>query len=314
MYSAALAGSPSEDEAVAGAAATVLTYLFPDELARIDSLVAGAGGRSTPGFGLGQSIGRETVARAEGDGSHVTWVGTAPVGAGFWIPTPPAFVPTPLEPLAGTWRTWNIPTGSDFRPGPPPAFGSPQFLAELEEVYTVSRSLSPEQRRIAEYWADGAGTVTPPGHWNVIALELLRAASFGTSSSAEVLAALNTAQADAFIAAWDAKYAYWSLRPVSAIRLLIDPAWAAHIATPPFPSYVSGHSTTSGAASTVLGTYFPGRTDDLDAMAEKAAVSRLYGGIHFSSDNEAGLTLGRRVGAVAVAAYRSDRRGRNGAR
>jgi membrane-associated phospholipid phosphatase len=81
------------------------------------------------------------------------------------------------------------------------------------------------------------------------------------------------------------------------------PPWLSYIATPPFPGYVSGHSTTSGAASPVLAACFPSRAGELDAMAEEAAVSRLYAGIHFLSDNEAGLELGRRVGSVAVRAY-----------
>jgi membrane-associated phospholipid phosphatase len=118
-----------------------------------------------------------------------------------------------------------------------------------------------------------------------------------------LFAALNTAQADAFIACWDAKFAYWSLRPVTAIRQLVDPSWTSYITTPPFPSYVSGHSTTSAAAATVLSAVFPGNADELAAMAEEAAASRLYGGIHFRSDNEVGLEMGRRVGATAVRAY-----------
>jgi membrane-associated phospholipid phosphatase len=90
---------------------------------------------------------------------------------------------------------------------------------------------------------------------------------------------------------------------VTAIRRLIDPSWLSYIVTPPFPSYVSGHSTTFGAASTVLGAFFPERAEALDGMAEEAALSRLYGGIHFRSDNEAGLELGRRLGAVALHTY-----------
>lgn len=173
----------------------------------------------------------------------------------------------------------------------------------MNEVYAVSRSLTDEQKRIADFWADGAGTVTPPGHWNRIALDLLAGAGWSTLRSARLLSALNTAQADAFIACWDAKYAYWSLRPVTAIRRLIDPNWLPYLVTPPFPSYVSGHSTTSAAASTVLGAFFPDRAAELRALAEQAAIARLYAGIHYRSDNEAGLALGRRVGAVAVRAY-----------
>jgi hypothetical protein len=303
MYLAALAGGWARDDAVAGAASTVLAYFFPDEAARIDALVGELADRNSLAFQGGSLIGRLLIVRAENDGADAVWTGTPPQGPGFWVPTPPAFQYPPLEPLAGTWRTWNLETGSQFRPGPPPAYGSAAFLAEMNEVYTVSQTLTDEQKRIADYWADGAGTATPPGHWNLIAIDLVRAAGWSTLRSAWLFAALNTAQADAFIACWDAKYAYWSIRPVTAIRRLIDPNWLSYIITPPFPSYVSGHSTTSGAASTVLASFFPARAQELAAMAEEAAVSRLYGGIHYRSDNEVGLVLGRRIGEVAVRAY-----------
>jgi len=210
----------------------------------------------------------------------------------------------PLEPLAGRWLPWNLSDGAQFRPPPPPAYGSAEFVAETREVWSVSQRLTAEQTRIAAYWADGAGTVTPPGHWNQIAIGLLPRSGRSTVTDTRMFAALNSAQADAFIACWDAKYAYWSLRPVTAIQRLIDPTWLPHIVTPPFPSYPSGHATTSGAAATVLGSFFPGTADELDAMAEEAAVSRLYGGIHFRSDSDAGLILGRAVGAAALHVYR----------
>jgi membrane-associated phospholipid phosphatase len=95
----------------------------------------------------------------------------------------------------------------------------------------------------------------------------------------------------------------WSLRPITAIRRLIDPSWSSYIVTPPFPSYTSGHSTTSGAASTVLAAFCPAKAAELAAIAEEAALSRLYGGIHFRSDKEVGLAVGRRVGGVALRAY-----------
>jgi hypothetical protein len=191
--------------------------------------------RSGPGASSGErsSHGRKTTAPTRSGREP------PPVGPGFWVPTPPAYIYPPLEPLAGTWRTWNLDTGSQFRPGPPPAYGSAQFLAEMNEVYSVSLTLTAEQKRIADLWADGAGTVTPPGHWNVIALDLVRGAGWLTLRTARLFAALNTAQADAFISCWDTKYAYWSLRPVTAIRRLIDPAWSSYIVTPPFPAYTS---------------------------------------------------------------------------
>ena len=308
MYLAALAGGPDRDDAVAGAASTVLLYLYPDEVERINALAEELADVHSRAFGLGRLIGHVLIARARSDGSDAVWTGSPPVGPGFWIPTPPGFVNPPLEPLAGTWRTWNLSDGSQFRPGPPPAYGSPRFLAEMNEVYAVSQTLTAEQRRIADNWADGPGTATPAGHWNLIALDLVRAANWSTVRSSRLFSALNTAQADAFIACWDAKYTYWTLRPVTAIRRLVpDPDWLSYIVTPPFPSYVSGHSTTSGTASTVLAAFFPDQAGELNAMAEQAAVSRLYGGIHFSSDNETGLELGRRVGAAAVRAYNVQR-------
>ena len=241
------------------------------------------------------------VERAETDGSDAVWTGTLPTFLGAWEPTPPAFVQVPLEPLAGTWRPWNLRSGSQFRPPPPPRPGSALFTSEMREVYDVSRSLTDRQKAIAAYWADGTGTVTPAGHWNLIALELVRAHPLDLVATARLFATLNTAQADAFIACWDAKYAYWSIRPVTAIRRELDPTWLPYLATPPFPSYVSGHATTSAAAAEVLGSFFPIDAARLRAWAAEAAMSRLYGGIHFRIDNEAGAELGRKVGAAALA-------------
>src|ERR671923_1311064 len=207
-------------------------------------------------------------------------------------PTLPGFLP-PLLPRWGGVRPWNIRDPVALRPPPPPRPGGPAFEAELREVYDVSRTLTPEQRAIALFWADGPGTFTPPGHWDAIALELVRAHALDTAAAARVFAVLNTAQADAFICVWDTKYAYWSLRPITAIRREIDPDWTPLITTPPFPSYVSGHSGTSGAAATVLSAFFPDQAARLNAWAHEAALSRLYGGIHFRTDNEVGLALGR---------------------
>jgi membrane-associated phospholipid phosphatase len=304
MYLAALAGGKAPDDAVAGAASTVLAYFYPDEAARSEALADQLADVDSKAFAGGRLIGRLLIARAESDGADATWTGTPPEGGGYWVPTPPGFIYPPLEPLAGAWRTWNLRDGSQFRPAPPPTYGSSRFLAEAQEVYAVSKTLTAEQKRIADYWADGAGTVTPPGHWNRIALDLVAATNWPTLRASRLFSALNTAQADAFIACWDAKYAYWAMRPVTAIRRLIDSTWLPYIVTPPFPAYVSGHSTTSAAASTVLAAFFPVRANELNAMAEEAAVSRLYAGIHFRSDNAAGLELGFRVGALALEAYR----------
>jgi hypothetical protein len=303
MYLAALSGSQGREDAVAGAASTVLLHFYPDVASGIDALAEDLADPESAAFARGRLAGRLLVARSQTDGSDGVWTGSPPTGPGYWVPTPPAYIYPPLEPLAGTWRTWNLREGSQFRPGPPPAHESRQFRRELLEVYAVSQGLSAEQKRIADFWADGPQTVTPPGHWNQIALDMLEPAGWSTLEESRLFSALNTAQADAFIACWDAKYTYWSLRPVTAVRRLFDRGWLSYITTPPFPAYVSGHSATSGAAATVLGAFFPDQARALDAMAEEAAISRLYGGIHFRSDNDAGLDLGRLVGGVATRAY-----------
>jgi hypothetical protein len=300
MLDASRVARSQRNATVAGAAATVLAYLFPDRAGAFDELAARE--RPRTAVTLGRVIGARVVARAQNDGSDAVWQGSVPVRPGLWVPTPPAFAP-PLEPLVGTWRTWNLRSGGQFRPGSPTAFGTADYAVEIREVYDVSRVLTDEHKRIADFWADGPGTVTPPGHWDRIALDLIRSHRLGATAAAQVLAALNTAQADAFIACWDAKFTYWSERPVTAIRRELDPGWLSYVPTPPFPAYVSGHSTTSGAASEVLAAYFPRAARRLRAWAQEAAVSRLYGGIHFRSDNEAGLVLGRKVARAAIARY-----------
>jgi membrane-associated phospholipid phosphatase len=105
---------------------------------------------------------------------------------------------------------------------------------------------------------------------------------------------------DAFIACWHAKFKWWTERPVTVIREKLDADFMPHVITPAFPSYVSGHSAASGAGAEVLAAYFPSHAKELRRMALEASMSRLYGGIHYRSDNEEGLALGRRVGARAV--------------
>ena len=171
------------------------------------------------------------------------------------------------------------------------------------------------------FWADGAGTETPPGHWNSIAQIIADVRGNTLEQNARLFALLNIAMADAAICAWDAKYTFHFWRPVTAINFA-EPGlnWTSFIMTPPFPDYVSGHSTFSGAAATVLELFYG--TEELpftigsdflpgvyrsfatpsDAAAE-AAESRLYGGIHFRSANEDGLLAGIAIGQWTGARY-----------
>jgi hypothetical protein len=303
--------SPLPTTAVAaGAAAVVLRELLPNRAAELDRLeqeavrsrlVAGAADPSDvrAGLTLGRAVGGLALRRARNDRSDTQGAVVPPPGDATWIPTPPAFAP-PLEPFAGSWRPWNLRRGDQLRPPPPPPYLGKVHSAAIQEVYDVAATISDRQREIALFWNDGPGSETPPGHWNRIALELVERARLSPRQAAFALAVLNTTQADAFIACWDAKYTYWTKRPLTLIRELLDPGYLSLISTPPFPAYPSGHSTTSGAAATVLGALFPDRARELAAMADEAAISRLYGGIHYRYDNDAGLALGRRIAAAAL--------------
>lgn len=160
---------------------------------------------------------------------------------------------------------------------------------------------TPEQLRIAEFWADGSGTATPPGHWNQIASDLIAARDLNELRAARIVALMNMAQMDAGISCWDTKYAYYLLRPYQA-----DPAITTPVGRPNFPAYTSGHASFSGAASEVLSYFFPDQSGALRAAAEEAAMSRLYGGIHYRFDNEIGLERGRFIGGLAVQRAASD--------
>jgi membrane-associated phospholipid phosphatase len=206
----------------------------------------------------------------------------------------------PAEPHAGGWRTWVLKSGADVEPPPPVAYGSDAFWKEVDEVRKVAAALTSAQKRIAEDWNLDLGSVTPGGVWNLHAKKLAQEGKLDDARAAQLFAALNAAMMDAFIACWHAKYRWWTERPVTVIREKYDSAFTPHVITPAFPSYVSGHSSASGAAAEVLAAFFPQEATKLHAMAAEASISRLYGGIHFRSDNEQGLALGRRVGALAL--------------
>jgi membrane-associated phospholipid phosphatase len=295
---------PSEHAAIAGVAAAVLASLFPDDALSLAAMAREAGQTRLlsglnyrtdveAGFALGQAVARKAIARAADDGSSAQWTGTLPTGPGLWFQAPGAA--PPLEPLAGTWKPWILASGRQLRPGPPPLFGSAEFLDELAEVKRISANPTPSQRAIALFWADGAGSVTPPGHWFQIATSLIARNGLSTPSAARLLGLLGATVADAALSCWDTKYAYWCLRPNQA-----DPTIVTIVPTPPFPSYTSGHSTFSGASSEVLAYFFPNDGARLRYMAEEAAQSRLYAGIHYRSDNETGKQVGRQLGALAI--------------
>lgn len=285
--------------AIAAASARVLGALFPSHSARIEHELTGdlsaLRGESIDraaierAVAIGTRIATSLEARANADGWNAVWTGTAPKGDGYWTGTAPQL------PAWGLVRPWVWESGSELRAPPPPAVNSQEFRAALAEVRQIAETRTPAQLEIARFWADGAGTYTPPGHWNEIAAELIREHNLGDLSAARTLALMNIAIADATIGCWDTKYTYWLLRPWQA-----DPAITTPIGQPPHPSYPSGHACTSGAGAGVLAALFPAEAENLERMAVEACDSRVYAGIHYRFDAEAGMTIGIRAAERAL--------------
>jgi membrane-associated phospholipid phosphatase len=301
---------PSEHAAIAAASAVVLGFVFNNReqkegLAKRaeehteSRLRAGVSRRSdvTAGIELGREVAFRIIERAKDDGadrSGINWRGEIPVGPDKWKSSEvPAVVP--VRPLWGAVRPWLMTSGAQFRPPSPPAVDSPEFAKAIAELRDLSKARTPEQLKIAQLWSDAPGTQTAPGHWNEIASEHLVKHGASELSSARTLALMNMAVMDAGIGCWEAKYHYWYLRPTQ-----VDPTITTPAGLPNFPSYPSGHSCFSGAAAGVLGHFFPDAKAELDAKAEEASVSRIYGGIHFRFDGAEGLKLGRSVAALAI--------------
>lgn len=255
------------------------------------------------------SIARAVLAvartRAATDGADAIWkVADRPKPRpGLWQATPPLYGYRPLEPLAGQWRPWLLKQAGDVPVPPPVLYGSEAYWAEAKQVLDTYERLTPAQKKIADDWNLGLGTITPAGVWNLKAKEIALQENLSTQQTAELFALLNATMLDAFVACWDVKFRYWTERPVTAIRSRFKPEFLPHLVTPTFPSYVSGHSSVSGAAAEILSAFFPSRRANFNAMAEEAALSRLYGGIHFESDNNEGLALGRKVGQQVMASW-----------
>jgi hypothetical protein len=213
---------------------------------------------------------------------------------------------TPARPMMlsqfGNVKLWRMSTAQrdSLRPPPPPYPGSEQFKKELAEVQSIKREGNSREWQIALYWADGAGTYTPPGHWNEIASAKFASEKLNELRIARAYSLLNMAMSDAAICCWDTKAYYFTARPSQ-----IDPSIKT-IGLPNFPAYTSGHSTFSAAASVVLGYLFPASSANYEAMAKEASESRIYGGIHFRADCEVGLRCGTAIGGFSVKFGRND--------
>lgn len=278
---------------------------------------------------FGASIADQIIAWSATDGGAVVEnlgfpeVYTLANGPSDWVPTSPIRLQQlPLLPNWGKNRTFAMPTGTTCDLPAPTEYNedpASAFYAEAQEVFDTKKNLTPDQKAIARFWSDDAMlSSTPPGHWVSIALEIANRDQQPIEQMVDVLARVGVGTADAFIAAWNTKYQYNLLRPVTYIRRTMDPKWESMMTTPPFPEYPSGHSAQSGAAAAVMTGLFgenfafednahaddglPARSyPSFWAAAEEAGISRLYGGIHFRDAIENGLDQGRCVGAFTVA-------------
>jgi membrane-associated phospholipid phosphatase len=335
--------SASIPAAVAEAGYEVLVHLFPAERASLRSeLLASlntvaAGLPRLQGAAVGKQAADAILAARAHDGSGATVTYTPGTGPGQWQPTPPAFAAAIL-PQWPNVTPFTMTSGAQFRPAPPPALTSAAYTAAFDEVKAFGAANStvrtPEQTLIAKFWADGTGTATPPGHWNEIAQTVARTRHTTLEQNARLFALLDLALADAGIVAWDCKYADSFWRPVTAIRAAdtdgnpqttADPTWTRLLPTPAFPSYISGHSTFSATAAAVLANFFgtdritftttsnavpgaPRTFTSFSAAAAEAGQSRIYGGIHWQFDNQAGLACGRALGRYVAAHFLSSLR------
>src|SRR5947199_5199920 len=322
--------SASREAAASAAAHEALVNLFPAAASSFDTLYAAIlatipdGPHKVAGMVWGEFVANQILAARANDGSDAIVLPPGGSGPGVWVPTPPAYFPY-LLPQWGFVVPFAMNRSWQFRPPGPPSLDSQRYAADYNEVKelgaAVGSTRTAEQTQIALFWADGGGTETPPGHWNSIAQIIAAAQSNTLEEDARLFALLNIAMADAGICAWDAKYTFHFWRPVTAIAFA-EPGlhWMSFIVTPPFPDYVSGHSTFSGAAATVLPLFYG--TNDLpfttgsdflpgvyrsfstclDA-AEEAAVSRIYGGIHFRFASEDGLQAGISIGEWTFTNY-----------
>lgn len=251
---------------------------------------------------------------------------------GKWLPTPPGYI-SAIEPYWSKMRTIALDSASEYKPAPPPQFSTEkqsEFYKQAYEVYETCNSLTAEQKAIAAFWdcnpfflnTQGhlnfaTKKLSPGGHWMSIAgiAAAKNKADIVTTAAAYLFTAI--ALYDGFISCWDEKFRSNLIRPETYINSHINEKWRPILQTPPFPEYTSGHSVISTAAATVL-TYFFGdffQFDDVTEMdfglpvrsyssfldaAKEAAISRMYGGIHYRAAIEVGQLQGSLVGEKVI--------------
>ena len=301
QYNAVVAAEDTKDRgdhaspaaAAAGASLVVLKSFFPLDAALLDAtLLAQRGaepwsGAQKKSFAMGEAVGREigaaVVAYAATDRFNLMAAPPNPGGPGNW---------TGVNPVRGYigMRTFSLTSDDQFRPGPPPAYLSPEFNAALAEIRALSDGLTPAQLLIAQVWA-----ARGPAYMNQLASEMIVDHRRSEREGARVLAVANMAGFDVQDACFDAKFAYYLIRPSQA-----DPLIKLPVGLPNHPSYPSNHSCITSAFATVLMAEFPQESERLQAMVEEAGLARMYGGLHYRFDCLVGRELGRQVAELVI--------------
>ena len=324
------AGATPEAAAIA-AAFTTLKDLFstPESVALLTARYAASLhdhgiSPSDPGLAFGKSVATGILALRKDDGAAVAKYVYLPPNAGalgVWTPTSAAPAAQSLLPGWGAVATWVLRSGSQFRPGPPPALGSRRYARDYEEIRgvgaLVSAERSDEQTQIALFWR-----ASPTAIWNPVLRQAIQSRQMSLSDSARVSALFYLAASDASVACWEAKYFYNFWRPQAAIAVgeldgnpstAGDPAWRPLVPTPPHPDYPSGHTSNSGAMAAVLSVLFgadpgfviqatssqnPGFVRSWQTFGEgldEVIDARVFSGIHFRTADRVGARLGRQV-------------------
>jgi membrane-associated phospholipid phosphatase len=280
-------------DAVATASMQIIAGLVPSQAA----LAGEYHSRLVPhGTDDGTVVAQRVLSQANNDGFAQAWNGPLPQTPYTWrsLVNPPA---APAYPAVGAMRTFLVASGSVFRPAPPPAQDSLRFREDLSEVLRHTASPTAEWTRLAKFYDMTTSTLVA-GFWNGQATTLIGRNNLGDLQATRILATMNAAVVDAVVACHDAKYAYWVPRPSQA-----DPSIKPLIGVPNHPSYPSNHSCISTAAALTLAHFFPQDQGRLAAMATEAGLSRIYAGLHYRFDVEAGEDIGRKVASVAVAGH-----------
>lgn len=327
----------SVQAAAVGAAYQTLKSLYPTQTATFDEQrdrslneIIDAPVAEKAGFDFGVKVADQILAARTNDGSAQAQRGYTPgTDPGDFQPIPPGS--QPLLPQWGLVTPFAIRSVADFRPEGPPEFSSPLYGREIETVRQLGAkndtavtkiTRTPDQTEIAQFWAnDRDDTFRPPGQLNEVAQEVALAKGTTLAENARLFALVNIAEADAGIVAWDTKYTYDQLRPITAIQNADndnnpqtkgDPQWDSLLATPNFPDYISGHSVFAGAAAQVLANFFGDNTSfdipsqelpgvarsysSFSQLAQEDADSRIYGGVHVPLATVDGVLVGQNVG------------------